>query len=422
MKKITHNKKSIQFFCLLILSSIFLLSHTAHSLHTDEERAILNKKKQEDETANNDPAARRKDALLRSLARKQSNDLDGSAVMRLASMASRYEKQPCTGDMIDEKEEPDNTNPVGLVGYLPERYRTFVKKVRGEIDITDVQKRFLAYGPTKVGKTASIRAIVQEDPTNTTLVECEASQLLGETDAQTFKNIDKLFASARKAGGKEKKVIIFVPNLHHLNSVAHRDEVRKAPLEYLEIRLNEMEKKDKNIFFVGEVRDISQLPSNFLHQFDASAITYYPLPDAQSRCEMLAYQFLKYHFGGAYISRANLRTYLNGTEGMSHGDLESVRRDSVLQAQRYNNGDISPEIVLQVIKLTKEKNKEVVKNKKETSALSDFVFHFTREVIIPNLSISNIAMALWYWQSFRNAVNECGRPVMTTQATDTSGL
>ncbi len=314
-------------------------------------------------------------------------------------MASGREKQACTSDMIDEDEMPDTTNPKGLVGDLPERYHTLVRKIRGEVDLTDTQKRFIAYGPTKVGKTASIRAIEKEDPDNTVLLEYEASRLLGDNDAQTFRNIDKAFATARKARGRGKKVILLMTNLHHLTSVAHRDEVRKVPLEHLETCLTEMERQ-KDMFFVGEVRDLNQLPANFLHQFDASGITRYSSPDDQSRCEMLAYQFLKHNFGGEYISRSNLRQYVSGSRGMSYGDLESVRRDTVLQAKEYNNGDISPQIIRQVIRLTREKNRdrEDELKPKEPSALKELI----AQVIVPNLNISNIAMAAWYIMSIRN--------------------
>ncbi|MBT4856319.1 ATP-binding protein [bacterium] len=360
MKKVyIINKKNLHFISLIFLSTAVL--HTEannsapHHVPSDEEKH--EHKRHQEENGEKGPASfrpelaagtlRQKDARFRSLACHVCSIKGGTldSFYRMIKMPPKSDTELWHSHHVRE-EDGDTPGPEGMVGYIPPRFAVFDKKVRGELEIPGMQRRFLAYGPPGGGKRESIRSLGDR------VVEIDSSELLGKTDSETMANIKKEFDKAREAKADGQDVVLFITNLHDLRSVAREGERPKEPLGVLAHYIEQAE--EGGVFFAGHVNNISQLPPSFLNNFDASAIAYYPEPDDRSRCEAFAHKLLALNFGG--FSVKDLREFVEASKGLSFEQIDGVVRDSCVEAEVANDGVITPAMIKGMIVHTQSKN------------------------------------------------------------------
>lgn len=243
---------------------------------------------------------------------------------------SRSRSIVTTGEKTLEKEaETDEDKPnvkwTEVVGLAD------VKKAIREAIIYPIQRPdlfplgwprgILLYGPPGCGKTLLAAAVATE--IDAEFVSIDSASIMSKWLGEAEKNVAKLFTWAREQE-KERPVIVFIDELDsligkHQNEVGGEIRVRNQFLKEMDGIVDK--NKKIHIYVIGATNKPWDLDGPFIRRFQKRI--YVPLPDEQTRYEMLRFYTREINLG----SEMDFRQLSSSTDGYSGSDIRDICLD-----------------------------------------------------------------------------------------------
>ena len=244
---------------------------------------------------------------------------------------SRSRSIVTTGEKTLEKEEAETDEDKPNVKWTEVVGLADVKKAIREAIIYPIQRPdlfplgwprgILLYGPPGCGKTLLAAAVATE--IDAEFVSIDSASIMSKWLGEAEKNVAKLFTWAREQE-KERPVIVFIDELDsligkHQNEVGGEIRVRNQFLKEMDGIVDK--NKKVHIYVIGATNKPWDLDGPFIRRFQKRI--YVPLPDEQTRYEMLRFYTREINLG----SEMDFRQLSSSTDGYSGSDIRDICLD-----------------------------------------------------------------------------------------------
>ena len=244
---------------------------------------------------------------------------------------SRSRSIVTTGEKTLEKEEAETDEDKPNVKWTEVVGLADVKKAIREAIIYPIQRPdlfplgwprgILLYGPPGCGKTLLAAAVATE--IDAEFVSIDSASIMSKWLGEAEKNVAKLFTWAREQE-KERPVIVFIDELDsligkHQNEVGGEIRVRNQFLKEMDGIVDK--NKKIHIYVIGATNKPWDLDGPFIRRFQKRI--YVPLPDEQTRYEMLRFYTREINLG----SEMDFRQLSSSTDGYSGSDIRDICLD-----------------------------------------------------------------------------------------------